>query len=663
MRALLVALSLALAACDGAAPSDAGVPASDAATPFDEPAPPAPPVFAPCPAGWSAAPSGEGFDACEPPSAAECPAGSVRFVDETACAPIGAACPAGEWASPPSGATAIYVRPGASGGDGSMSAPYGTIRDAILRAPPGAAVMLARGTYPEAIDVFGGLTIVGACAAQTFLAPATGRAAVRAAELGITVTDVTLRPGGEAHGVDVTGGLTLRSVVIEGAADDGILVVDGGELDAARLVIRDSRALAPEFGRGVTVAGGRAEIVQGIFERCPGSGILGSTGSEVRARAVIVRGSGEGIRGRPQIIAQGMGARFELSESVLEDGAGTGVVVNEDGVLQIDQVVVRRMRADPAVGGSSAGLFARSRGRIEGRRLRIEDVAFLGMAFVEDAVVSLEDVLVARITTALLDGEPLAIGLLYSGPELGVRRLAMRDVERMAVSIELGTSTFEDVSIARIGAGTGGEHHPMGFSQREGDATLRRVRVEGARGVGLYSLTSALALEDVAVIDAPGLEDGRFGRGIEVVQGGATFARVLVEAAREVGVHAFDGAVVQADGLRVARTRGRDCQDTTCPDTPGGIGIAAIGAALRARDFTVDGARLCGAMIAGGPSAALDLSAGAIRGASVGACVQVEGYDLERLTDGVEYRDNGIPLDATDHATPAPTDPLGMLEL
>ncbi len=663
MRAPAIAALLLLAACDAAAPSDAGVPATDAATPFEEPAPPAPPVFAPCPDGWSAAPSGEGFDVCEPPSAEACPAGTVRFVDESGCAPIGAVCPAGEWATPPAGATAIYVRPGASGGDGSMDAPYGTIRDAIVRAPPGAAVMLARGTYPEAIDVFGGLSVIGACAAQTFLAPDTGRAAVRAAELGITVSDVTLRPGGEVHGVEVTGSLALRGVVIESAADDGILVVEGGELDAARLVIRDSRPFAPEFGRGVTIAGARATIVQGIFERCPGSGILASMGSQVVARAVLVRESGEGIRGRPQIIAQGLGARLELSESVLEDGAGTGVVVNEDGVLQIDQVVIRRMRADPAVGGSSAGLFARSRGRVVGRRVRIEDVAFLGMAFVEDAVVSLEDALVTRITTASLDGDPLAIGLLYSGPELSVRRLAMRDVERMAVSIELGTSTFEDVSIARNGSGTGGEYHPMGFAQREGDATLRRVRIEGARGVGLYSLTSALALEDVAVIDAPGIEDGRFGRGIEVVQGSATLAGVLVEAAREVGVHASDGAVVQAAGLRVLMTRGRDCQDTTCPDTPGGIGIAAIGATLSARDFTVDGARLCGAMIAGGPSAALDLSAGAIRGASVGACVQVDGYDLERLTDGVEYRDNGIPLDATDHATPAPTDPLGMLEL
>lgn len=654
---------IALAACDGPAPGvDGGAPEPDAGGPFVEPAAPAPPVFAPCPDGWSAAPSGEGFDVCEPPPDVACPEGEVRFVDETSCGPIGAACPAGDWAEPPAGVTALYVRAGASGGDGSMAAPYGTIRDAIVRAPPGAAILLAKGTYAEAIDVFGGLRVIGACAAETFLAPETGGAVVRVAELGVVVEDVTLRPGAGLRGVEVTGELTLRAVRVEGATDDAVFVFEGGALEASRLVVRDARASMPLFGRGLTVTDGAATVAQALFDGCPGSGVLVSRGGRVSARAIRVTQSGEGIQGRPLVIAQGEGGELTLAESLLEGGAGTGVLVSEAGTLEVDQVVIRDLFVDPAMPSASAGIFARTAGRVEARRLRIERTELLGAGLAEGSEGTFEDTYVARVGAAALDGQPVAMGILYSGPSLVVRRMAIRDIDRMGVQVERGTLVLEDVSIARTGDGPGTGYVPMGYAQLEGETTLRRVRVEATRGAAIFAEATTVTLEDVAVVEPPGLADGRFGRGIELSRGAATLTRVRVEGARELGVQAQRGATVEAAGLRVVDTRGRDCRDTTCPDTPGGLGIVVVDAALTARDFTIDGARLCGVMVAGGEGA-LDLRGGAIRAATVGACVQVDGYDVARLTDGVEFRDNGVNLDATDHAAPTPSDPLGGLDL
>lgn len=658
----IVAL-FALAACDGPAPVvDGGDPPRDAGAPFVAPDAPAPPVFTPCPGGWSAVASGQGFDVCEPPAEVSCPDGTVRFVDEASCAPIGNACPTGEWAAPPEGLAAVYVRPGATGGDGSMTAPHGTIRDAIVRAPPGAAILLAKGTYDEAIDVFGGLTVVGACAAETILAPSRGGAVVRAAELGVTVTDVTLRPGAGLRGVEVTGELALLSVVVEGATDDAVFVFDGGALEASRIVVRDTRASMPLFGRGVTVTDGTATVTQARFSRCPGGGLLVSRGAHVTAAALHVTDGGEEILGRPLVIAQGAGALLELRASVLEGGASTGILVNETGAVQADQLVIRFLTVDPARPGASAGVFARTAGRFDGTRIRVEDTELLGIGLAEDSRATIEDALVARVGPAPLDGQPVAMGVLYSGPELALRRVAIRDVDRMGVQVERGSLTLEDVSIARTGDGPGDGYVPMGYAQLEGEATLRRVRVEATRGAAIFAEATALTLEDVAVVEPPGLEDGRFGRGVEVADGVATLTRVRIEGARELGVQATRGALVEANGLRVVDTRGRDCRDTTCVDAPGGLGLVAVDATIEARDFTVDGARLCGVMVTGA-AGAIDLREGAILASTVGACVQVEGYDVGRLTNGVEFRDNGINLDATDHATPAPADPLGSLEL
>jgi hypothetical protein len=73
-------------------------------------------------------------------------------------------------------------------------------------------------------------------------------------------------------------------------------------------------------------------------------------------------------------------------------------------------------------------------------------------------------------------------------------------------------------------------------------------------------------------------------------------------------------------------------------------------------DFDVDDAALCGVVVGGDApdaSTAMDLARGVIRSTEVGACVQAEGFDTARLRVDVEYREVGIPLQATSYTLPS----------
>jgi hypothetical protein len=556
--------------------------------------------------------------------------------------------------------TAVYVRAGAAGGTGTQAQPYGSIQAAIDGAPPGSAILVGKGTYDEPVDILGGMSVIGACAAETTLAPSTtvrfSSFGVRAIEPSSRLANVTIAPVGDVAGIEVRGELDLRGVVVEGAADEGILVYEGGALTAEALVVRDSRQIMPFHGRGLAVAEGSAMVHRAIFERCPGAAVLGSTGGSTVLRAIVVRDSGQAIAGAPQIISQGGGV-VEVNESVLEDAEGSGLFANEDGILRVDQVLVRRMRDSDEPNRRSAGALVKARGRLEARRLRIEDVDLLGVVGGQDATMIIEDLHVSGVAARLFEGVPVAIGLLYKGPDLVVRRARITDVERVGVQIEETTRfEIEDLECLRAGSVVDSEFTASAIGVLQSTGTIRRARVAESHGAGVLSVGSDLILEDASIEDVRPGRDGRYGRGIEVSGGTASIARLAIRRARDVGVHVVASARVELTSARIAEILPRECSTTTCADVPGGHGLASIGAAITATDFAVEGASLCGALVARG--AGLDLAGGEIRTAAIGTCVQVDGYDLARVTSDVLYLDNGVNVSTTTHDVPEPQNAL-----
>ena len=100
-----------------------------------------------------------------------------------------------------------------------------------------------------------------------------------------------------------------------------------------------------------------------------------------------------------------------------------------------------------------------------------------------------------------------------------------------------------------------------------------------------------------------------------------------------------------------------ECASSTCPDEVLGYGAAAISATMRLERFLIQNAATCGVFVA--PLATfgeadepeeppfLELASGMVSEAVIGACVQVDGYDLSRLTDDVAYSATGTNLDTT----------------
>ncbi len=153
----------------------------------------------------------------------------------------------------------------------------------------------------------------------------------------------------------------------------------------------------------------------------------------------------------------------------------------------------------------------------------------------------------------------------------------------------------------------------------------------------------------------PAVADGFWGRGLEAVGASVEIERALFESQHEVALIFSQGAATLRD-VQVRGTLERGCADVACSDQPGGIGIGVYDDARVSVDgFTLDDIPLCGVQIARGGS--LDLMHGSIRDVAVGACVQVDGYDVSRLSSDVRY-DAGTSIQSTSHYIPAVDDPL-----
>jgi hypothetical protein len=132
---------------------------------------------------------------------------------------------------------------------------------------------------------------------------------------------------------------------------------------------------------------------------------------------------------------------------------------------------------------------------------------------------------------------------------------------------------------------------------------------------------------------------------------------VLLERSHEVGIHATDMAALQLQDVTIRDTRPRACGTGWCADAPAGTGLGSYGgASVEMTSLLIEQSSLCGIQIAGGGT--VDLADGEVSGNSIGACVQVDGYDLDRLTDGVLYRANGTNIDLGELPVPEPAPTL-----
>ncbi|MCC6625701.1 MAG: hypothetical protein IT385_30985 [Deltaproteobacteria bacterium] len=182
--------------------------------------------------------------------------------------------------------TAVFVRAGAAGGDGSYEAPFGTIQAAIDAFAAGrSAILVATGVYPEAIVLRAGVSLFGGYSAD-FLR--------RDIVLYPTVIapDVADLGGARVGGVNARGiaeattlaGFTVRGVdpTTRGASTYALYVADStAALVITNNVIVGGRAAPGDLGGDGAPGGGGGNGAPGLQSReCADSGCSGGTESQ-----------------------------------------------------------------------------------------------------------------------------------------------------------------------------------------------------------------------------------------------------------------------------------------------------------------------------------------------------------------------------------------------
>lgn len=631
----LLALSVALlAACgddgavvDGGA-SDAGMPDGDVTSVMlDIPwlADGVPPIaLAPCPEGWREVPSAEpgGVTTCDPypeggPS--ECPAGQAHFPGEPGCAPVGSPCPPGEWADGlADDGTVVFVRAGATGGDGTRAAPFGRIAEAMAAARDGTTIALAKGRYDQPVAMRLGVTLLGACAAETTLTANTD-AVVTARVPRTRVADVTIGPGGFV-GVVVDGAsaaLELEGVVVENATALGVGVVAGATLAARTFVLKGTRSMAGGlYGRGIDVQYSASVTID---------------------RAVLAQN---------RDVAIGLtdaGSRLWLANTVVRDTqpeevdreGGTGLMVQNGAAAELHAVVFERNHeVGVLVAGAGAALvmfdgairdhLPRARDQIDGRGLGVQSGAS------------------AELTRVVVERNH------------GVGLFCGDDGSRLVLADVIVRDTQPQMSDGLFGRGVG--------VQEGGSLVADRVLVERnyEGGIFVQGLGAGATLADMVVRDILStLTLGDFGRGLNVQDDARVeVVRAVIERTQDVGACARDRGRLSLSHAVVRDVLARGCATERCADNPSGHGTTALhGAQLVLDHFVVARSSLCGVLIAGDADA--DLLHGEVSGNSVGACVQIDGFDVNRLSNDVLYRDNGERIQATTLPVPEPAAPTG----
>ncbi len=208
----------------------------------------------------------------EPPPQEICPIGQAQFLGDQDCSPIGPSCPTGPFpvdaairaAAPGFTGSILYVEPGGTG-DGTATAPFGSLEIATDASAHGDIIALAKGLYSQVLSIHRAIAVVGARVARTIIRAPTPRDDLATAEFvgssgTALLTQVWItgdRPGliVAPFGVSPvlrTGELSCNEVPIP--TQDRLRFHDGG--DALRARDKTSRSRWPHYAaaaRGFTV--------------------------------------------------------------------------------------------------------------------------------------------------------------------------------------------------------------------------------------------------------------------------------------------------------------------------------------------------------------------------------------------------------------------------
>jgi hypothetical protein len=592
----------------------------------------------------------------------ECGPTEAHFPGEPGCSSVGTACPADGFAADlPTDRMVVYVDPSSPRGDGTRASPYSSVNDfAWASLPPNTVVALSAGTH-VGYDV----EVVGACPSETIVMNS-GEAQAAMVAWGATLTVRNLRVSGPAtsSGIDAIegGSLELDGVVLDGLLS-GIYLDDTSSLDGRNLILRD---MVPGDRWGMQLRG-TATLRRVVVERAYNDGIqVREPTADVTLERVAVRETAKLGDMWGSGLTAILGAKLGVRESVLEGNHLAALFVQGAATrVDLSDVVIRRTHELPN-GEDGNGIRMGLGATITAERVFMDENHSEGFTSGEGGGTFSATDLVVRGGIGTTEPFPPeeqgrhGRGLdINTGCSATVERVALVDSAENGVMVAGGELTATDLIVrgSRLrGDGTKGRAVNL---QTAGSITITRGEIDSNHEVGVFATSNgtSMTLEDVVISETLPDMDLWVGRGINIQDyAAATLTRVRVRTSRGVGILAIAGATVDGREVEVVDTLPRECVATTCPEDPRGSSVvAAINAHVSLEDFQLTHGTLCGAMIASG--AEMDLRSGRIANHPLGACIQVEGYDVDRLSQDVRYVDNDSNLETT--MLPVP-DVLGM---
>lgn len=581
----LSTLAMVLVACsDPPNPNDGGPDGPIEIEPPASPAPPTLPSLTPCQAGWTprepAAPGSATI--CDPfPEGGPlwCPTvDEAHFPGEAGCVRLGSSCPDGDWDEVPDNGLVLFVRAGEpEGGDGTESSPFGTIAEAMDLAADGTVIALSKGIFDEEIELRQGVTLWGACVAETRLTTSSPDTDLGTVEVrGLDATLRNLQIGGPRVGVRVPGAVAsvrLEDVVIDGATGYGV-IVEGGVVAGLNVVIRDTQAFAGtgELGIGLwSGMGAQVDLSRVVIDgnRYLGVASFGASTSLKLSDLCILNTQAQEVDGSGGFgVMVGGGAGAELARVVIEENRDIGVwVYDADTEVLLSDAIVRETLSRESDGHFGLGMEVSRGAHVEVRRALFDQNRETGIwALDAGSRVELTDAII-RDTRERDQGGQFGQGLVVEdGARVDVSRTLLEGNSSSGAS-GIGNETrlvMTDL-VVRITRGQDSDgRFGSGLLISEGaraDVTRALFERNTTEGVRATRFGTILNLSDTVIRSTRSQQsDGLYGIGLVAgSEAQVDVLRAVIDGNRYAGIVAFGfGTNLSAEDLRVMSTTGQE---------------------------------------------------------------------------------------------------------
>ncbi len=525
--------------------------------------------------GASSAEDSAGVHWCNPPPRVRCAESSWQGPDDDRCAPLK------DCAAPPViPADALWVSPGATGGDGSRARPYGALSTALMNAPAGGTISLVGAGHLSSITLISSLRLVGACDSEIVIdADASGIA------LRVDAEDASV------EGLRLAGRVVIepnRALLLERAEVQGnVALGSGATLTVRRAAIEGALALE-----------------EGAILRASDLSLLGTTpaihaaaGAEVELRDSVVQvldpgptiaASGAVIHAEHSLIlSERVALEFEAqSQGQLLDSYLRGAIVARASVVSSGATVLNgssnaalsashsRVSLSDLMVTATSTTFSIESSTAAFERVQVGIVGYAGLS-IRSSSVTLVDFEMREKPSRALDCEGSAVRVTR-GDLNGVMAcqdssVAMSDVRSLGSTLRVLSGCSANVQRAAWNG-----HFVVRPDSRGATLRLEDVAIDAQGTVNALSLDSdtLTELNRVSLVGAPQAIDARDGaelRGTDVD---------LDDSGGGIGL-TFVGARVNLSRLRVYARGDRQ-----------GLGaLAANESEVRGSDWTIDGLR------------------------------------------------------------------------